>query len=416
MKRDFLSSICPLPWLHFSAHLDSTMRICCNTDGTGFILDNEGKTLKLSDVQDLKSYFNLDYYKNIRAQMLRGEKPQSCNKCYEIEKYGSRSVRQDYLDYYLNDENWAFQLLKTDKNTGEIEPKVQSLDLSLSNNCNLKCIMCSPSASYPIKEDYATLGLPYYNDFVEGARNNWKDTSAIDRVMPEVAKDLRQFLTTGGEPFLSKEHFRILELIVASGRASEVKLSYHTNCTVRNDKLFELWNHFESVSIHFSIDAFGPLNEYIRFKTKWADVEKNVAMMVNHPKTHCEVHTTIQVLNVLQLPDLYEWINTIPNIPKLPFHIWMDQPNWLHLSVLPAELKKAALEKLEAYFAKRAFTDDQCRERVNQITSYLRRSIEEPWDEKSCEEFKKLIRQFEKLRNTPAIESLVPEFHSLLAK
>lgn len=413
MDEKLKKTICPLPWLHFSAHLDSTMRICCNTDGSGFVIDDNGNNIKLSEVEDINSYFNLNYYKNIRQKMLNGKCPKECSKCYQIEAYGGHSVRQGYLSEYSQNQDWLNSVRDTDTATGEVKPKVQSLDFSLSNKCNLKCIMCSPASSYLLRNDFDQLGLDYSIDFVEGANKNWNNNPAIERLIPSIAPDLKSFLTTGGEPFLSREHIRILELLVQGGNASKIRLNYHTNCTVKNERLFELWNHFEAVSVHFSIDAHGELNEYIRFKTKWADVEKNVRLMLDHPKTHCEIHSTIQVLNIFNLDELYEWSRQFNKIPKLPYHIWMDQPEWLMINILPLELKQLALEKIKTYFGKANLTDPQSHERMAQIISYLNRSIEEGTNQHEQDNFKKRIREFERIRQTKPIEFLVPELKGL---
>lgn len=416
MSEKLLGAICPLPWVHLSAHLDSTARLCCNTGDSGFVKNNKGKNFKISEIKSVQDYFNLEYYKNIRKQMINGLKPKECSSCYRIESFGGTSVRQGYLQEYLNNEQWASQLVKTNKLTGEVTAQVQSLDFSLSNNCNLKCIMCSPAASFAIKNDYDVLRLAYDSTFVEGARNNWTDITAIDRLIPDIAGDLRTFLTTGGEPFLSREHFRILELLVKSGNASKIRLNYHTNCTVYNEKLFDIWNHFEAVSIHFSIDAYGKLNEYIRFKTKWEDVEKNVKAMLAHPKTSCEVHTTVQLLNIFNLNDLYDWMKPFDQMPKLPYHIWMNHPTWLHISkVLPLELKQEAKKKLVDYFDQKLINDSEYSSRSQHIISYLDRAINEEQNGKDLKQFKQLIRQFEKLRQTPAIDTLVPELKTLFS-
>jgi sulfatase maturation enzyme AslB (radical SAM superfamily) len=411
-----LKKVCPLPWLHFSAHLDSTMRICCNTDGPGFVLDDNGKTLKVGSVDDINAYFNLNYYKQIRSQMLKGEEPEQCRKCYEVEHHGGASVRQGYLSLYSRNETFLKSIDQTDPKTGEINPTVQSLDFSLSNSCNLKCVMCSPSASYIIKQDYDKLGLDYSKEFAEGAHTNWKKLPELDKIIGQIAPTLEDFLTTGGEPFLNPEHYRILELLVASGQSSKVNLSYHTNCTIRNDKLFEIWHNFKSVSVHFSIDAYGPLNEYIRFKTQWKDVEENVQIMLNHPKTRCEVHTTVQALNILNLVDLYEWMSSIKGIPKLPYHIWMDQPDWLRMDALPPKLLKQAYLKLFSYFTDHPAEDHNDKIRQEQILSYLKRSINSYQGEKMTELFAVRLRNFEEIRKQTPVERLVPELSEIFSK
>ncbi len=403
------NTICPLPWLHFSAHLDSTMRICCNTDHMGFVYDNNGKTIKLSEVKSIEDYFNLDFFKKIRREMIEGEKPEICRKCYQVEDAGGQSVRQGYLSHYLN-KNYFPLIIKNTEKDGSICPKVKSLDFSLSNNCNLKCIMCSPDASYPIKQDFDKLGVNYDLLFTEGAHKNWKNLDALDRLIPEISNDLGEFLTTGGEPFLSKPHLHTVDLLIKGGRAENMTLSYHTNCTVKNEELFDKWNQFKGVTVHFSIDAYGHVDEYIRHKTKWKTVEENVNLMLEHRKVFGEVHTCVQVCNIFALDRLYSWMEGFKGrMPILPIHIWMHNPAWLHINILPQELKEKALEKLEKYFAGVKIKDFQYEVRSKQVLSFLTRSLEESHDEENLEVFKERIKKFETLRKQPAIEKIVPE-------
>jgi len=412
MNPTLSATLCPLPWMHLSAHLDSTMRICCNTDGLGFVYDNEGKHFQLKDVHDVQQYFNLNYYQEIRRKMLSGERPEQCRKCYQVEDHGGTSVRQGYLSQYRENPQFLESVAKTSLATGEVEAKVQSLDFSLSNRCNLKCIMCSPAASYPIKSDYVKLGLEYDHNFTEGARHNWEELKQLDHIIAQVGPSLEDFLTTGGEPFLSPQHLEILQKLVDVGHASHVRLSYHTNCTVRNPRLLELWNSFKSVSVHFSVDAFGELNEYIRYGTKWSDVEANVKEILAHPKAHCEVHATVQALNVFDLPKLYDWIASFGDrMPMMPYHIWMDQPNWLRLDVLPPALLELALIELDEYFA-RVEIPRHRQWAAGMIRSYIQRAMKNHRAEELAE-FKAKLRAFESVRKTRPFEEIVPQFKNL---
>ena len=403
-------TVCPLPWNHFSVGLDTTMRICCNTDHSGYVPDNSGNFIKLDEVKDVAAYFNLNYYKNIRRKMLSGGMPKECSNCYNVEKYGGVSTRIHYLKKYKKDEGWCNSVKNTQKD-GTIQPLIQSLDLSLSNKCNLKCIMCSPHASYKIKDDYDKLALAYNPDFAEGSHKNWNNENISSNILPQIQSSLDSFLTTGGEPFLNQQHQKMLELLVESGDSKNISLSYHTNCTIRNDKLFKLWHSFKEVSVHLSIDAYGDLNEYIRFGTKWKDVIENCKVIIDHPKTVCEIHTCVQVLNLFSLPELYSWTNELGGSKsRLPLHIWMTQPDWLKIEILPLQLKKVALMKVLDFFSKSQYSTDEDIQKKLQIISYLKRSISEPQNKSGLKNFKINIRNFEKLRNQRPIEEVVPEF------
>ena len=89
--------ICPLPWVHFSVNTDTSLRVCCNTDHGGHIRDESGEPLHLSDIDSLAEAVNRPSIKQLRQQMMSGERPDFCKSCYRIEDAGGTSVRQFYL-------------------------------------------------------------------------------------------------------------------------------------------------------------------------------------------------------------------------------------------------------------------------------------------------------------------------------
>ena len=367
-----------------------------------------------------ESYFNLEYFKNVRSQMLKGECPSECNKCYTIEKNGGLSTRQSFVEHFKENAKWIESVENTNLE-GEITPRVLSLDFSQSNKCNLKCIMCSPDASILIKSDYDKLGIDYSKEIVDGAHRNWDKNPAYDKIIPEILNDLEEILTTGGEPFLNKDHEYILEKLIKLGAAKNISLTYHTNCTVQNHRLFDMWNEFKSINLHFSIDAVGELDEYIRFGTKWSKVEETVKLLIKHPKTVCQVHTTVQVLNIFSLTELYNWMGKFEELNTLPYHIWMDNPSWLKINILPNRLKLLARVKLKQYINglyqhEGSSIHPHLVEKAEQILSYINRSISEDQDLEGLKLFKQRLKSFEVLRNSRKIEALVPELKSIFRK
>ena len=97
MMADKLPSdtFCILPWMHLSTRPDGSMRVCCTANASsvgptndkkhggqvGILKDDKGKPNNLN-VSDFLSSWNSDYMKNVRRQMMNGEKPPSCLKCF----------------------------------------------------------------------------------------------------------------------------------------------------------------------------------------------------------------------------------------------------------------------------------------------------------------------------------------------
>jgi MoaA/NifB/PqqE/SkfB family radical SAM enzyme len=167
---------------------------------------------------------------------------------------------------------------------------------------------------------------------------------------------MRQLYFAGGEPFLIKEHFRILERCVEMGQASHIDLRYNTNVTVLPDRLFELWSHFRSVKVICSIDAYGERDEYIRHPTVWADVERHLEVLDATPdNVTVTMACCVSVLNVLHLPDFVRWkinrrfrkINVWPNGAGLINWHLVYFPPFLNVRVLPREAKDEVARRIE---------------------------------------------------------------------
>ena len=78
------NAICAFPWVHMSADQQGEMIICCNTYDRTTIKNNEGKVWRLQDITDPLEYFNSNYYKKVRLDMLNEKEPDACKKCYDI--------------------------------------------------------------------------------------------------------------------------------------------------------------------------------------------------------------------------------------------------------------------------------------------------------------------------------------------
>jgi len=87
-------TFCLLPWVHLSTRPDGSMRVCCTANASsvgptndhthygqvGVLKTEDGKPNNLN-VSDFETAWNSTYMKNVRKQMLAGEKPASCLKC-----------------------------------------------------------------------------------------------------------------------------------------------------------------------------------------------------------------------------------------------------------------------------------------------------------------------------------------------
>ena len=297
---------CVLPWISLEASPVGTVRPCCLADDE--IVDDAGQKFELSraNFQDIQ---NSNHMRSLRQQFLAGEQPQTCRKCWSEERSGRTSKRMYTLDRLKHmgiSEEWT-----------QAAKSLMFLDLKLGNICNLKCRICgSWSSSQFAAEEIAQLPRDEqkkshaYTMLRAGAwpQENPQFWSQIDSVL----NDIRYIEFTGGEPFMIEEHFEMLQGIVNRGIAHNVEIHYNTNGTQYPEQAEEIWRHFKTVEIAFSIDDVGERFEYQRTNAEWNLVQHNIekffALKRYLPETiQLQVCTTVNVFNVRYLGEVAKW-------------------------------------------------------------------------------------------------------------
>ena len=346
-----LKTFCPLPWMHFSARPDGIGRLCCEADDMP-LKDNDGRLISWKDFHDFHSYFNSEDYKKIRLQMLNGERPPHCTACFRQEDNGTHSKRMLMLSPY---KNMIDKLLKSTHPDGSIDyhPRSFYIDMALGNKCNLKCRMCHPGSSYLIGKDWEQMGKPFDKKLTKGIlRDKWYASPGFFHLVQSSLPFIREMAITGGEPFLIKEHLQILEMAVKEGHADHILLRYNTNQTVIPDKMVNLWKSFKRVDVTCSVEAFGKLNDYIRYPSKWKELEKNmyylddIAFRNSHIKVF--IHTTFQAYNVLRIPEFLGWLKeaNFKVLHRFPSFVWIRFPDWLCASIYPRRFRDDIANKI----------------------------------------------------------------------
>jgi MoaA/NifB/PqqE/SkfB family radical SAM enzyme len=356
---------CVLPWISIEASPIGTVRPCCLTDDE--IVDNDGNKFELATAS-FEEIQNSDYMHTLRTQFLEGKKPQTCRKCWNEERSGRTSKRMHTLNrlkHMLPDQDW----------TADAKP-LMFLDLKLGNICNLKCRICgSWSSSQFATEELNDMNpgedkkktFPYQM-LRAGAwpRENKKFWSEIDSITDQI----RYIEFTGGEPFMIREHFEFLERIVDRGIAGQVEIHYNTNGTQFPEEAENIWQHFKTVEIAFSIDDVGERFEYQRSNAIWSEVEYNIdrfmAMRDRQSNIQLQVCCTVNVFNVYYLEHVAQWIS----MQSFDFVYWnMMHDSWyFSIATLP-DSAKAAIEK----HLNTAGIPEQYRAEFNRICDFMNR-------------------------------------------
>jgi organic radical activating enzyme len=235
MRKHF----CAAPWAGLSLDPDGTSKVCCI---------NTAK-IAIKQFQDVKKN---PVFVDIRKSVIDDKQHKSCQCCWDREASGDLNSRRSIyqFDDFFNDLNSAdsFQL--------------EHLDLRWSNTCNLNCVYCGPSLS-----------------------SKWADLRGMTqkfRIFPTVSDadliNLKFLQLAGGEPFLIKENFDLLERLLKINPF--IKIEVTTNLTsIKNNKIYQLLKNFDNVTFVVSFESIGRRFEYIRNGSNWAEFRSNLEQL-----------------------------------------------------------------------------------------------------------------------------------------
>ena len=372
-------TFCPLPWIHLATRPNGDVRVCCtaNASGAGItdekeagLVKEDGVAMNLRD-HTIEEVFNSSHMRRTRLQMIKGEVPVSCKKCFAEEEKGITSKRQ------WETREWATRLdlqklVKQTKEDGTVPVNVPYFDLRLGNLCQLKCIMCSPHDSSSWIKEWKLQYPQYKNEELvrdqgwnEEFDYTWYKKGSFIESMKGQVENIQELYFAGGEPLLIPEHYKILEFLVEEGFAKDVNLRYNSNGLELPDKLFELWQHFKEVRFNFSIDAYGQRNNYIRYPSQWEDVAKNLKRLDENTRdnTVINIACAVQLLNAGYIDELAEWKmdQGFSKINPSMFgggiigtHL-VYLPSYLNVRVLPQKAKLWVKDKLETFIDRQKF-------------------------------------------------------------
>jgi len=387
-------TFCVMPWNSIATNASGVYRVCCNsTPGKNTINDENGIPMKIFQ-HTPKQVWNSPTYKKIREQMLAGERPEMCERCFKEEDSGIDSARV----------NWNKRWFKEDREYNvEENANIQYVDLRLGNLCNLKCRMCNPYSSSQWVEEWNSVvtkaelvpNFPINDEEAKRlSRLDWPTNEKTWDSLIEIADTIEEIYLTGGEPTLAIEQYKLFDLLIEKNLSKKIKLKYNTNLTNIPKKMIEYWKNFRRIQINASIDAFGDLNRYIRYPTAWSSVEKNMDQFFNMKNVEVQLHCTVQTYNILNLNELFDWMKKYPTV-KLYLNI-LNHPRSMNIRVLPVELKALAEQRLQPYLHL---------PKVQQTIKYMN----DKDDSEYLKEFFDYTVTLDEMRNQDFFE-LVPEF------
>ena len=326
-----------------------------------------------------------------------GEKVSACSRCYEEEKNGCRShrvVENKAWRKKLGQETLDSIVAQTEV-SGYLGANIIAIDLRLGNTCNLQCVMCQPRESSKWAAGTKTLVDNLEHDL--SLKGEWQHKSNIKLELYEWYKNerfwdnlkkllphMREIIVGGGEPMLIKEHLKFIKFCARSGEAKHIHLRYHTNATIMHPEMIPYWAKFQCVEMFVSIDGIGEIANFIRYPTKWGDVENNLEIFDAMPENVIlRFLISVSALNIHHLPEFLVWVKNqryqkeLSTIQAFVHPGFVHWPKYLNPKVLPKELKKQITSDLE-----KCFRDHFENESMDKYQGILNLMNSEDWSSK----------------------------------
>lgn len=374
-------TFCVLPWMHIQYKPNGQSKLCCRYDTVHDSKEHEaGITGNLADYVPLRlqqkitentmeqSFFG--EYWNAARQLTDKNLPISgCHKCYKEEQgKGEVSMSMRLGSSIQYNHGLLHKKPKFEK------PSIEFLEVGFGNYCNLACLSCNSTLSTTWHDDEIAFNSKVDNKlkrYISAKLDNLKFEPN-----EETLKTLRIIKFTGGEPMINPEFTKFIDLICEKGNPENISLEIYTNCSyIPSPKLLTNLAKFKNIQLNLSIDAYGSINDYIRYGSQWeGDQKQTVSNAIDfwldfgkeHKNISVIMSTTLSILNIFEIPKLMTW--------------WMDKfkdsgnkitvyrtallaeeydgffklqpahdPSYINLNILPAEYYNEILEWIEDY-------------------------------------------------------------------
>ena len=272
--------------------------------------------------------FHTDTMVEDRRLMLDNKSCASCHHgCYKYEEQGLPSQRDQHRNSAVISDRHA---------------PMRHLEISLSTDCNLTCMYCSPEWSSSWQRDIEKNGahnLDGYrldNDSFSTLWSKIKQKSRstgsrfFDMLLNEIklADGLESIGILGGEPLLNNQLGEVIDV------AGDKSIVITTGLGVSNSRLSNLLKKIKGKKIKFTVsaEATGKLFELLRHGISWEDFQDKVKMIEDNGNEikFCSTISNLSVLGFARFYDMYHERHAIMVAPMSdrPFlmpHVLDDQ-------------------------------------------------------------------------------------------
>jgi len=350
---------------------------CCFLDQVSLALDGGLHSCCRTMNIKFKTFEELRAWQSEQTEKFKNNLwPDACKSCKNSEALTGKSTRTNgyYNGYNINDPN----------------PKIKYLELSYSNLCNYSCIMCDQTFSSSIYDLAIKLDKKPIHWQINNKKFNNSNISHFDTFL-KLAPDIKKVTLIGGEPFLIKEYLTLIKKM-----SPDACLLIISNASVYNKDFINECKRFNNVSIMFSIDGYGIVNEALRLNSKWKTIEKNILRIKNElPNGNVGLCPAWTNFSIYHWSSLYKW--------AIKHGLYDADTFWTNTVDYPAHLKMCHMSSDWKNYIKQSFAGTKFK-----IINYL--------DEETTETDESLVQQYNIVKHVGATkgfdyETLFPHIY-----
>jgi len=351
LEKNFCSS----PWFHIRMTYDGSFQSCRWAS-------NPKRTVSFKN-STILNYYNSDEMRNLRQQLLAGDKPNHCSSCYYEESFGKLNGRLRQLNKSAIDVNNFVLTMRSSphyknfeyswNNNGLADLAPIDLQIELGNTCNSACIMCSPEASSKLEQDYHKLNRINSKLFFKPNNySNWtKDQKLIDRFVNEIVNipNIKYIHFLGGETLYEEAFYTICEKLIASGLSKNIIIGTTTNGTIYNERIEKFTQNFKQFHLGISIESVTGLNDYIRWPGQIEDIIENIHKYLELRKTNSQLiislRVTPNIFSIYELDKLFVFM--LENQVNAESCNILNDPSVLRMELMPEDIRFEIKEKFK---------------------------------------------------------------------
>ena len=145
-----------------------------------------------------------------------------------------------------------------------------------------------------------------------------------------------------------KKHYELLQQIIDIDEAKNIQIKYQTNATTLaagKHNVLKYIPHFKSVLVVVSLDSVGKANDYIRRRSDYDTIVKNIREFQKYPNVQVDINSVATFFSVFNMYKIREEFPEIQRVNWWP----IDDPHQMKANNLPTNLKDVLIEEYKKW-------------------------------------------------------------------